>query len=119
MKRASLIGGALFAATITLISVVGGATQPSTALPAPSYAQANFTVPLQRSSPDVILALSDMVDLERIIKATGPEERDRFKIHVSKPAGHGYLGLDARRQAYPASMLVTNEIIWPQPGEYP
>ena len=91
MKRTSLIGGALFAATITLISVVGSAAQPSTALPAPSYAQATLAVPSQPSSPDVILALSDMVDLERIIKATGSEERDRFKIHVSRPAGNDTL----------------------------
>ena len=88
MNRTSLIGGALFAATITLISVVGSAAQPSAALPAPSYAQATLATPMQPSSPDAILALSDMVDLERIIKATGPEERDRFKIHVSRPAGH-------------------------------
>jgi hypothetical protein len=89
MKRTSLIGGALITAAITLISVGGSLAHPPTsALLAPSYAQATFAVPSQPNSPDLILALSDVVDLERIIKATSPEERERFKIHTSRPADH-------------------------------
>jgi hypothetical protein len=91
MKLNSLIGAALFAASITLISVAGSAAQPLETLPAHSYAQATHAIPKQPSSPDLILALSDMVDLERTIKAMDPEERDRFKIHVSRPASHDIL----------------------------
>ncbi len=92
MKRSSLICGALIATVITLISVGGSLAHPPTpVILAPSYAQATFAVPPQPNSPDVILALSDMVDLERIIKATSPEERERFKIHTSRPADHDTL----------------------------
>lgn len=92
MKRTSLIGGAFIAAAITLISVGGSLAHPSAAVPAPSYAQATLAPPVQPNSSEVILALSDMVDLERIIKATSPEERERFKIHTSRPADHDTLG---------------------------
>ncbi len=92
MKRISLIGGALLAATITLIAVGDGAAQPLTVLSAASSAQAAFAAPTQPSSPDVILALSDIVDLERVIKATSLEERDKLRIHVYKPARPDNLG---------------------------
>ena len=80
MKRTSLLGGALVAAAMTLISVGGSVAHPAmTAVPPPSYAQATFATPAPPSSPDVILAVSDLVDLERTIKATSQQERDKLK----------------------------------------
>ncbi len=84
MKRTSLVGGVIVAATLTLIAV-GGPAHASSALSGPVYAQSTWIVPVQPGVPDVILALSDMVDLERIIKDTGPEAREKFKTHISKP----------------------------------
>ncbi|WP_152565910.1 hypothetical protein [Devosia riboflavina] len=86
MKRTSLLGGALVAAAMTLISVGGSVAHPAmAALPPPSYAQATFATPTPPSSPDVILAVSDLVDLERTIKATSKEERDKFKLDSARP----------------------------------
>lgn len=92
MKRISLIGGALLAATITLIAVSDGAAQPLTALSAASSAQTAVAAPTLPSSPDVIFALSDIVDLERAIKATSLEEREKFRIHVYKQARPDTIG---------------------------
>lgn len=92
MKRISLIGAALLAATLTLIVVGDGAAQPLTVLSAASSAHTAFAAPTLPSSPDVILALSDIVDLERVIKATSLEEREKFRFHVYKPARPDSLG---------------------------
>lgn len=89
MKRTSLIGGALVAAAIALISVGGSAAHPSmAALPPNGYAQLIVATPTQTSSADVILALSDLVDLERTIKAASPEQREMMKRSVPRPALH-------------------------------
>ena len=60
MKRTSLVGGVIVAATLTLIAV-GGPAHASSALSGPVYAQSTWIVPVQPGVPDVILALSDMV----------------------------------------------------------
>ncbi len=93
MNRTSLICAALVAAAITLISVGGSVAHPTIAVsPGQSVTQTTLAAPTQPSSPDVIVALSDLVDLERTIKATSQEEREKFKINVSRPAVHDRLG---------------------------
>ena len=79
MNRNSLIGGALIATIMSLMSVGGATAQPSSI-----YAPGSL---FHAAPTDLILVVSDLVDLERAIKAGGPEERERSEAsHVGRAA---------------------------------
>lgn len=87
MKRTSLIGGALAATAITLLSIASSSANPSAAvLPAQNYVEATFAAQSPLTGPNLILALSDLVDVERMIRETSPEERARHQSKISIPA---------------------------------
>ena len=74
MRKRSLIGGAIMATVMTLISV-GGATAQSP--------QSGDLFHAART--DVIMVVSDLVDLESAIKVGDAEERERRKaLHVGR-----------------------------------
>lgn len=87
MKRTSLIGAALAATAITLFSIAGTSANPATTvLPVPSYVEATFAAPSPVALPDLVLALSDLVDVERMIRETGAEEHETHQNAVTIPA---------------------------------
>ncbi len=93
MKRNSLIGGALAATAITLLSIAGSSASPPTAvLPAQNYIEATFAAQSPLTGPNLVLALSDLVDVEHMIKETSPEERARHQAAISIPALHEKVG---------------------------
>lgn len=87
MKRTSLIGGALAATAITLLSIAGSSANPPTAvLPAQNYVEATFAAQSLLTGPNLVLALSDLVDVECMVRETSPEERAREQSAISIPA---------------------------------
>ena len=68
MRERSLIGGAVLATVMTLMSL-GGATAQ---LPQPGSL-------FHAASTDVVLVVSDLVDLERAVKLGDAEERETVR----------------------------------------
>lgn len=86
MKRTSLIGAALAATAITLFSVAGPSANPAVTLSTHhNYVDATFASAFPVPAPDLVSALSDLVDVERVIRQTNPEERDRHRPRVARP----------------------------------
>ena len=84
MTRNSLMGGALMATIMALMSVGGATAQPPS-----TYAPGSL---LHAAPTDVILVVSDLVDLERAIKVGDLEERERSEaLHVGRAAQVGML----------------------------
>ncbi|QYO75577.1 hypothetical protein [Devosia salina] len=92
MKRTGLIGAALAATAITLFSIAGSSANPATVLPVPSYVEATFVAPSPFAPSDLVLAISDLVDVERMIRETDAEERARHQTVVTIPALQNWVG---------------------------
>ena len=87
MKRTSLIGGALAATAITLFSIAGPSANSATAvLPTQNYVEATYAAGFPVAAPNLVLALSDLVDVERMIRESRAEERGRHQTGISLPA---------------------------------
>ncbi|WP_046172308.1 hypothetical protein [Devosia psychrophila] len=86
MKRTSLVGGALAATAITLFSIAGSSANPAPAvLPKQNYVEATFAARFPVAGPNLVLALSDLVDVERMIREASAEERARHQTAISIP----------------------------------
>ena len=84
MNRTTLIGGAVIATIVTLMSSLGAATQLSP--PGSS---------IQTAPTDVIIVVSDLVDLEGTAKINDDEERQRREVlHIGHAA---HVAMDGRK----------------------
>ena len=87
MKRTSLIGGALAATAITLFSIAGSSANPAAAvLPMQNYVEATYAAGFPVVAHNLVLALSDLVDVERMIRESRAEEREKHQTGISIPA---------------------------------
>lgn len=77
MKRASLIAGTVFATAITLLSLGGpAALAHAGAMSSATFARQVLASPLDHHAmSDVTLALSDLVDVEKVVRTTSTRER--------------------------------------------